>query len=125
MDYKRIQKSLLDFSEKHGLIERAKKSCKNVIKNIVEENNGDLSRIGGFDINELIFEFNSQILIFKSYTTDVPFIRTQIGIYIKDLNEVWIRNIEPIGSYELDTSFEGEDIDDWLNIDKTKKFKKE
>ena len=60
-------------------------------------------------------------MIFNSYLTDTPFVRTEIGIYIKDKANVWVRGLEPVGKYVLETNLEGEDIDDWLDFDKTKK----
>ncbi len=115
-----LQKTLLDFSDKFDLINKSKKSCQDAIQNLLDDNNGDLSLIGGFEQEELIYEFNKQTFVFNSFITDTPFVRTEIGIYIKDKDSVWIRGLEPVGLYEMDTNLQGEDIDDWLTIDKTK-----
>src|SRR5688572_3885233 len=122
MGLKDIQKSLTDFSTQFDLVEQAKKSCAKVILDLIDEDNGNLEKTtGGFEPSELIYEFNNQALIFNSYLTDTPFVRTEIGIYIKDTANVWVRRLEPVGKYVLETNLEGEDIDDWLDFDKTKK----
>lgn len=94
---------------------------------MIAKDNGNLEKTtGGFEPSELIYEFNNQALIFKSYLTDTPFIRTEIGIYIEDTANVWVRGLHPVGKYVLETNLEGENIDDWLYFDKTKKkFRKE
>ena len=117
-----IQKTLTDFSTQLDLVDQAKKSCAKVILDLIAEDNGNLERTTrGFEPSELIYEFNHQALIFNSYLSDTPFVRTEIGIYIKDKANVWVRGLEPVGKYVLETNLEGEDIDDWLDFDKTKK----
>ena len=117
-----IQKTLTDFSTQLDLVDQAKKSCAKVIPDLIAEDNGSLEKTTrGFEPSELIYEFNNQALIFNSYLTDTPSVRTQIGIYIKDKGNVWVRGLEPVGKYVLETNLEGEDIDDWLDFDKTKK----
>ncbi len=121
MDLMDIQKRLNDFSQKLDLVNQAHESCKEVIERLKQEDKeGDLDSFGGFDPAELIYEFDNQTLVFNCYKTDIPFIRTQIGIYIDDPDKVWVRGLEPVGNYKLDTNLEGEHIDDWLYFDKTK-----
>ena len=119
MEIDKTQEILNDFSTKHQLIDRAAKSCKVALKNLVKADGGQIE-LGGHDLKDLILEFNGQSLIFKSYRTENPYIRTEIGIYIKDPDNVWVRGLEPIGKYELDTNLAAEDIDDWLTIDRAK-----
>lgn len=121
MDLEDIQQLLTDFSTKLELVEVAKKKCHDVIYDLIKKNNGNLEKIGSFEPTELVFEFNKQTFVFNIYYTDVPFIRTEIGIYIKDPDNVWVRGLEPVGTYELDTDLDGEHIDDMLDIHKTKK----
>ena len=117
-----IQKTLTDFSTQLDLVDQAKKSCAKVILDLIAEDNGNLEKTTrGFEPSELIYEFNNQALIFNSYLTDAPFVRTEIGIYIMDKANVWVRGLEPVGKYVLETNLEGENIDDWLDFDKTKK----
>jgi hypothetical protein len=121
MELSTIKQKLKDFSDKLDLVNQARESCLNVITKLVNEDKGDLATIGGFYPSELIYEFKDQTFVFNSYLTDTPFIQTQIGIYINDPEKVWVRGLEPVGTYELDTNLEGEHIDDWLWFDKTKK----
>ena len=120
MELSSIQQKLKEFSENLDLVNQARKSCSEVIINLVNEAKGDLKTIGGFHPSELIYEFKDQTFVFNSYLTEMPFIQTQIGIYINDPDKVWVIGLEPVGTYELDTNLEGENIDDWLWFDKTK-----
>jgi hypothetical protein len=115
-----LQKILKNFSEQFDLVNKAMESCKEVINNLITEDNGDLKSTAGFEKEELIYEFNKQTFVFNTYLTDIPFVRTEIGIYIKDPDNVWERGIERVGKYELDTNLSGQHIDDWLDFDKTK-----
>ena len=119
MEIDKTQEILNDFSTRHQLIGRAVDGCKVALQNLVKEDGGQ-EELGGHDLKDLILEFNEQSLIFKSYQTNSPVIRTEIGVYIKDPDHVWVRGLQPIGKYKLDTNLSAEDIDDWLIIDSKK-----
>jgi len=119
MEIDKAQEILNDFSTRHQLVDRAVDGCKVALENLIKGDGGQ-DELGGHDLKDLILEFNGQSLIFKSYQTENPFIRTEIGVYIKDPDNVWVRGLEPIGKYELDTDLSAEDIDDWLTIDNKK-----
>jgi hypothetical protein len=121
MELSSIQKSLKEFSDNLDLVSQARQNCASVINELVHEAKGDLESIEGFDPLELIYEFKDQSFVFSSYLTEIPFIKTQIGIYINDPDKVWVRGLKPVGTYQLETNLEGEHIDDWLWFDKTKK----
>jgi len=122
MGLKDIKKTLSDFSTQLDLVDQAKKSCAKIILDSIAKDNGNLEKTtGGFEPSELIYEFNNQAFIFNSYLTDIPFVRTEIGIYIRDTANVWVRRLEPVGKYVLETNLDGENIDDWVDFDKTKK----
>jgi hypothetical protein len=113
------QNELNNFSDKYKLIVRAIDCCKEVLNKLSKEGERQ-ERIGVFEIGELILDCNGQSLIFRSHRPGIPFIRTEIGIFIKDPSNSWFRGLEPVGRYELDTNLDNEDIDDWLTIDKSK-----
>jgi hypothetical protein len=72
------------------------------------------------------FERNEIKVIFDRFEYHInrrvgyPIIRTRIGLYIDDKDQVFLDDIEPIGYYELDTNLSGEVIDDWFVIEKKK-----
>ncbi|MFK7979493.1 MAG: hypothetical protein AB8G86_05900 [Saprospiraceae bacterium] len=107
-------KELIKFVEKYNLKEEAISSCNFAMKNCLKD---DLKGLGGFTINEIRLEFISHKLIFEHYLYSKPFVKTRIGLYKAKENDVYIRNLEPIGYYELDTNLNGESFDDWLITD--------
>ena len=112
----KVQKDLQELSTSYKLIEKAVTGCKQSIKNLVEEDGGE-EELKGRQKDELVLEFNVQSLVFASWETDDAFIKTEIGIFVKDPDNVWARGLKPIGRYILETNLHGEDIDDWLIID--------
>lgn len=110
MELKQTHKILNDFSTRHQLINRALDGCKVALDNLNKEDGGR-SELRGHYPNELILQFDKQSLIFKSGKTNTPFIRTEIGIYVKSNQSL------PLGKYSLDTNLNNEDIDDWLIVD--------
>jgi len=116
-------KVMLDaFSTQHGLIEKAIKGCKKVIDYLIEEDQKNKKdSLGGFSKEEIILEYDHQKLLFNDCYEQFPLIIVQIGLYIKDLENIFLRNLEPIGYYQLYVDSDGEIIDDVFTIDKEKK----
>jgi hypothetical protein len=73
----------------------------------------------GFSKSEIKRIFHSHTYVIdRKYSASI--IRTRIGLYINDEDNLWVEGHEPIGYYELDTDFNGEVIDDWMVIEKEK-----
>jgi hypothetical protein len=92
------------------------------LEQIFKDNSNDKDFFGGYEINEIktTFErFGYQI----NRLTSNAIIKTRIGLYVEDKNQLWLDNKEPIGYYELDTDFNGEIVDDWFVIEKEKYLK--
>lgn len=117
MTIKDVENILSKFSEKHNLKKEALISCRVAMSNCVAD---DPEGLGGFRIEEVRLEFVQQEMIFEHYFYNTPFVKTRIGLYKNEENEIYVRNLEPIGYYELDTDLEGESFDDWLIIDEEK-----
>lgn len=115
-------KILLDnFSTKHGLVEKAIDSCNKVIDYLIEEDQkSNVASFGGFSKDEIILEFDHQKLLFSDYYEQSPLIVVQIGLYIKDLKGIYLRNLESIGYYQLHINGDAEIIDDVFVIEKEK-----
>ena len=93
-----------------------KKIAFNALEKIFKENSSDKHFLEGFEQDKIkpIFErFEYQIKRQKG----VSIIRTRIGLYIEDKEEIWFNNLKPIGYYALDTDFSGTELDDWFVID--------
>jgi hypothetical protein len=95
-----LQVKLMEFSDKFELKQNALESCLESMKNCINDN---VNGLGGFSIDELRLEFIEQNLVFEHYVYNVPFIKTKIGLYMKEENKIYVRNLKPIGYYELDT----------------------
>jgi len=122
MTVSEIKKVLEDFSNQHGLIEKAIIGCNKVIDYLIEEDQKNKKdSLGGFLKNEIILEFDHQKLLFNDCYNQSPLIIVQIGLYNKDLENKFLRNLEPIGYYQLHVNSNGEIIDDIFTIDKVKK----
>jgi hypothetical protein len=102
------------FSEDVVLKKLAFESCYATMKNCLQE---DMECLGGFKFEELKVEFVKQQIVLEHILYDAPYVKTSLGIFLKEEREDFIGNLEPIGTYELDTSLEGEIIEDWLMID--------
>ncbi|OQP59059.1 hypothetical protein [Niastella populi] len=91
----------------------------NCLLQIFKDNSNNNDFLNGYTENEIktIFErFEYQI----DRRIGSAIIRTRIGLYLDDRDNVWLDNIEPIGYYELETDFNGEILDDWFVIEKEK-----
>ena len=117
-----IKIMLDDFSTQYGLIEKAIDGCNKVIDYLIEEDQKNkIDSLGGFSKDEIILEFDHQKLLFNDCFSQSPLIIVQIGLYVKDLENIFLRNLEPIGYYQLHVDGDGEIIDDVFTIDKEKK----
>ena len=116
---KSIEKELKSFVEKYNLKEEAISSCKIAMENCLKD---DIDGMGGFLIEDIRLEFVSYKLIFEHYFFSTSFVKTKIGLYKIEENDIYIRNLEPIGYYELDTYLNGESFDDWLVTTKQKEL---
>lgn len=118
MNLEAIQDALKKFSRDNDLVNDAYEHCRQAIRNgIQNDKENNTSKLDGFDPAELIHRFKTQALIFNSSHRTIPFVRTQIGIYVADPDGPWGDHMRPVGRYELDTDLNGEHIDDWLVFD--------
>jgi hypothetical protein len=110
------------------LIERCKtldlaKTAFDTLEQILKDNSNDKDFLGGFKLNEIkaIFDrFEYQIV--RRHGGSI--IRTRIGLYVEDKDQVSLDKMKPIGYYELETDLKGEIVDDWFVIEKGKVFEK-
>ncbi|MBD0254566.1 MAG: hypothetical protein ICV83_02505 [Cytophagales bacterium] len=118
MNFESIRQYLNELSERYGLVEEATKSCLQLMDESWAEKG--IAAFGGFAKEELKLAFDRQELVFNHYCSSQIIIRTRIGIYVADPANVWIRSLEPVGYYELDTDEEGQAVDDWFGIEEEK-----
>ena len=79
----------------------------NHLLQIFKDNSNDNDFLNGYTQNEIktIFErFEYQI----DRRIGSAIIRTRIGLYVEDSDNVELDNFKPIGYYELETDFKGE-----------------
>jgi hypothetical protein len=101
-----------------------KKKAFDLLEKIFSDNanNPDEDFLCGFDQTELKPIFDGfKYIIEERYPDSI--IRTRIGLYIADVKEIWIDKLEPIGYFELETTFDGEILDDWFVLEKEKYIK--
>lgn len=99
-----------------------KKAAFDALEKIFLENVADKEFLCGFErseINAIFDRFEFQV----DRRDRDPIIRTRIGLYVDDKDQVWLNNIEPIGYYELETDLNGKIVDDWFVIEKEKYLK--
>jgi len=89
------------------------------LEQIFKDNSNDKEFLCGFERNEIRTNFERFEYHIDGRTSNA-FIKTRIGLYVEDKNQIWLDNIEPIGYYELDTELNGEIVDDWFVIEKEK-----
>ncbi len=114
MTAQELQTLLTERAEKFHL----KNEAFHTLRKILSEDPEEL--IGGFARHEITFVFEGyQYLIEQQYQE--PTIRARISLCVE--NEIYIKNLEPIGYYDLEMDFDGEIVDDWFVIDKEKYLK--
>jgi hypothetical protein len=88
------------------------KTAMDNLEQLFKDNYGDKDFLGGFEQNEIkaIFDrFEYQI----DRRLGGSIIKTRIGLYIEDTDQIGLDIIRPIGYYALDTDFSGVVLDDW------------
>ncbi|BFO64906.1 hypothetical protein [Chryseobacterium sp. KCF3-3] len=114
MNAQELQTLLTERAEKFHL----KNEAFHTLHKILSEDPEEL--IGGFARHEITFVFEGyQYLIEQQYQE--PIIRARISLCVE--NEIYLKNLEAIGYYDLEMNFDGEIVDDWLVIDKEKYLK--
>jgi len=92
------------------------------LEQIFKDNSSDKDFLCGFERDEIKTTFERFIYQIDRLTRNA-IIKTRIGLYVVDKNQIWLDNMEPIGYYELDTDLNGEIVDDWFVIEKEKYLK--
>lgn len=114
MNARELQTLLTERAEKFHL----KNEAFHTLYKILSENPEEL--IGGFARHEITFVFEGyQYLIEQRYQE--PIIRARISLCVE--NEIYLKNLESIGYYDLEMNFDGEIVDDWFVIEKEKYLK--
>ncbi len=100
-----------------ALQDRAIESCQQSLQNcMLEERELGLQALGGWSLEEIELHFEKCSLVFSHKQIEYPFIDTQIGLYIKDVDGGWSDRLISIGSYRLLTLLDGTIDDDYLVI---------
>lgn len=89
------------------------------LEQIFKDNSNDKEFLCGFERNDIkpIFDrFEYQV----DRRHGGSILKTRIGLYIEDADQIWLDKIRPIGYYALDTDFSGTVVDDWFVIEKNK-----
>lgn len=122
MTLETIEKYLKELSTQQDLIRYATTCCGQYLDNCLrEDTSGSNASLGGYSREELILAFDRQELVFEHYLEQSPLIHTRIGLYIHDPQGIWVRSLEPVGFYILETDEQGEAVDDWISITQGKK----
>lgn len=109
-----LQTLLTERAEKFHL----KNEAFHTLHKILSEDPEEL--IGGFARHEITLVFEGyQYLIEQQYQE--PIIRARISLCVE--NEIYLKNLEPIGYYDLEMDFDGEIVDDCFVIEKEKYLK--
>ncbi|MBC3542277.1 hypothetical protein ACFSC6_13850 [Rufibacter sediminis] len=119
MRFKDIQAFLENHSSLFGLVSLAEESCRKLLS---EKTKNGHSEWYEYEFNDLVVRLIEQELVFNHTLRQTPHIRTRIGIYIEDPDNIYFMGLEPLGFYQLDTTDNGEIIDDWLVFDKQTKL---
>lgn len=117
MNLEEIEKVLIDFSTRHNLKQKAKEMCLLCMTNALKD---DPKTLGGFNLEEIRLNFVEHELIFDHSFYNTPFVKTQIGLYKTESNDIYVGGYERIGAYFLDTDINGEHFDDWLLVEEEK-----
>ena len=115
MNNKKCISFFKELASDQNLIDRALKYCNENISSSKSESEAiGEPPLNGFHPDEIICRFDRQSFVFSHDILDHQFVETQIGLYIKDDDDVHFRGIIPIGTYRLITTLEGEDEDDYF-----------
>lgn len=110
-----ITETLINFSEKHDLVNKAIAGCHEAIENCIQSDleNG-IEPFGGFIRENVRLQYHSQYLITDHIFSRSPIFRTRLSLFNKNGPSEEFAEMEIIGSYENDTDEDGKCIDDWL-----------
>ena len=115
-----LKKLLLEKSKSLHLKQQAIESLEEILNKHSDSEDEDI--FYGYQKSEIKYDLNAiQYNVEKKHQGAI--IRTRIGLYVEDLDQIWIDRLEPIGYYELETSFDGEILDDYFVIEKQKYIK--
>ncbi|MBD3904517.1 hypothetical protein NAL32_07795 [Chryseobacterium sp. Ch-15] len=93
------------------------KSAFESLENILKDNESNKDILEGFEQNEIKSIFDRfEYQIERRHGGSI--IKTRIGLYVEDTDQIWLENLRPIGYYELETDFSGLILDDWFVINK-------
>jgi hypothetical protein len=113
--------NLEQWSQQQKLIELALESCKVSLKNCAIEEaelfptqNTGADVLRGHKLSDIQLHFDKQSLVFKHDILSYPYVEIQIGLYVADATGVYLRDLEPIGDYNLIVKLDGEIDDDYL-----------
>ncbi|KPH12815.1 hypothetical protein [Chryseobacterium sp. ERMR1:04] len=109
-----LQQELTHICEKYNLKEKA---FENFEKLYLENYNEDPDFLNGYKINELKPIFDGYTFGIQHHFFDCN-INTRISLYLN--NEIEIGHLIPIGYYILEANFEGEIVDDYFVMERTK-----
>jgi hypothetical protein len=116
-----IEKYLKELSTQQDLICYATTCCEQYLDACLrEDTSGSNASLGGHSKEDLILAFDRQELVFEHYLQQSPLIHIRIGLYIADPKRIWVRSLEPVGFYILETNQAGEAVDDWISITQDK-----
>lgn len=89
------------------------------ILNNPENYETDPDFLAGYTKEELVKVFDGFNLVTQTKRFPAT-IKTRIGIYVKDTQNIWLWGLIPVAHYELHTTIEGEVMDDFFTIDHEK-----
>lgn len=104
MKFEEINTWLIEFSEKHDLINHALESSINVLMTCLMENPDE-----GYSLEETKLKFDRQEYMFNNDSEESSFVKTYISLY-RTANKESVK----YGYYELNTDTTGNNFDDWL-----------
>lgn len=75
--------------------------------------------LAGYTKEELVKVFDGFNLVTQTERFPAT-IKTRIGIYVKDPQDIWLWGLIPVAHYELHTTIDGEVMDDFFTVDHEK-----
>ena len=104
------------------LLNKLKKESESGIQKVFDELENMSAEFGIDEFNgnkrdELIIKFD-RFGIDLNENGEKEMIRVKLGIYLEDINEIWINSLQPIGEYLRIYDLKGEFIDEFITINK-------
>lgn len=117
-----LDNKLLELIKDKALIEKAEGGAKQSLnESIKSDKEINVDFLGGLKKEDLIFNFDRYEYRFKE-NINTGEIVIRIGLYLNDISGIWHNSLIPVGYYELISDSEGNVIDDFLKMEKTKIF---